>query len=55
MLFAEAVKVREKREIKQKTIFKMPEVHVKESSDNFLTDNEKAHRIEELRKMIEGK
>lgn len=33
----------------------MPEVHVKELSVKTLTDNEKSERIEELRKMIEGK
>lgn len=34
----------------------MPEEHVqKQSSDNVLTDEEKAQKIEELRKAIEGK
>lgn len=34
----------------------MPEVHVqKQLSDNVLTDEDKAEKIEELRKTIEGK
>lgn len=34
----------------------MPEVHVqKQLSDNVLTDEDKAEKIEELRKAIEGK
>lgn len=34
----------------------MPEVHVqKEMSDEILNDEDKAQKIEELRKMIEGK
>lgn len=34
----------------------MPEVHVqKQLSDKILNDDDKAQRIEDLRKMIEGK
>jgi hypothetical protein len=35
---------------------KMPEIHVqKQLSDKLLTEDDKSQRIEELRKMIEGK
>lgn len=34
----------------------MPEVHVQDQpSDKFLSDGEKTEKIEELRKLIEGK